>query len=87
VAPADEVLWPLGTGAAGAHWATQAAERYLHMARIIMLRAAAWPAAEAPFSAQALDLARQLYDVIERTGSMHWELAAHLSTRPAWARR
>jgi hypothetical protein len=49
VAPADEVLWPLGTEAAGAHWATQAVERYLHMARIIMLRAAARPAAEAPF--------------------------------------
>jgi hypothetical protein len=28
VAPVDEVLWPLGTGAAGAHWATQAVERY-----------------------------------------------------------
>jgi hypothetical protein len=49
VASADEVLWPLGTGAAEAHWATQAVERYLRMARIIMSRAAAWPAAEAPF--------------------------------------
>jgi hypothetical protein len=65
VAPADEVLRPLGTGAAGAHWVTQAIERYLHMAWTIMTRAATWPASEAPFPPQALELARQLYEAIE----------------------
>ncbi len=49
-----------------ARWAAQAVERYLHMARIILSRAAAWAGPEAPFSPQVLDLAQQLYAVIAR---------------------
>jgi hypothetical protein len=46
---ADEGLWPRATEAARARWAAQAVEPYLHMARIIMSRAAAGPAGETPF--------------------------------------
>jgi hypothetical protein len=63
---APSSIWPRATEAARARWATQAVERYLHMARIIMTRAAAWPAGEGPFPAHTLDLARQLYDAIAR---------------------
>jgi hypothetical protein len=66
MAPADEARWPLASSPERARWAAQAVERYLHMARMIMTRAAAWPAGQGPFSAQALDLARQLCDAIER---------------------
>jgi hypothetical protein len=45
-------------------WAAQAVERCLHMARIIMTRAAAWPVAEAPFPAHTLNLAEQLYEEV-----------------------
>jgi len=62
----SNVLWPHATGAARARWAAQAVERYLHMARIILTRAAAWPAPKAPLPPQALELARQLYEAIER---------------------
>ena len=66
MAPADGALWPLASSPERARWAAQAVERYLHMARIIMSRAAAWPGPEAPFSPQVLELAQQLYDAIER---------------------
>jgi hypothetical protein len=69
---ADEVLSPLASSPERARWAAQAVERYLHMARIIMTRAAAWPATEAPFPPQALDLSRQLYETIGRR-TMNWE--------------
>jgi len=66
MAIADEGLWRLASGPERARWAAQAVERYLHMARIIMTRAAAWPAPEAPFPPHALDLARQLQATIAR---------------------
>ena len=66
--PADRVMWPLATSPERARWAAQAVERYLHMPRTIMTRVAAWSAGERPFPAQALDLARQLYDGIVRRG-------------------
>jgi hypothetical protein len=59
-------MWPLASRPERARWATQAAERYLHLARIIMTRAAAWPVAEAPFPAHTLNLAEQLYEAIAR---------------------
>jgi len=59
-------LWPLASSPERARWAAQAVERYLHMVRIIMSRAAGWLAPEAPFPPQALDLARPLYDAIAR---------------------
>ena len=65
---ADEVLWPFASSPERARWATQAVERYLHVARIIMSCAATWPGPETPFPPQALDLARQFYDAIERRG-------------------
>jgi hypothetical protein len=58
--PTDDVPWPLASSPERARWATQAVERYLHMARIIMSRAATWPGPEVAFPPQALDLAQQL---------------------------
>ena len=55
---ADELLWPIASSSERAFWATQAVERYLHMTRSILTRAAAGPARQAAIPAQALDLAR-----------------------------
>lgn len=62
----DGVLWPLASSPERARWAAQAVERYLHMAQIIMSRAAAWPGPEATFLPQVLGLAQQLYAAIAR---------------------
>lgn len=43
------MIWPLASRPQRARWVTQAVERYLHIAWIIMSRPAAWPAAKAPF--------------------------------------
>jgi hypothetical protein len=59
-------LWPLAAGSNRTRWAAQAIERYLHMARIIMTRAATWPAGETPFPPEALRFAQQLYEAIAR---------------------
>lgn len=57
---AAKALWPPATG-------PDPLGRAGHRALgIIMTRAATWPAPEAPFPAQPLDLARQLYEAIER---------------------
>jgi hypothetical protein len=56
---ANELLWPTASSPERARWATQAVERHRHMARLIRTRAAARPAGEAPFPAQALDRARR----------------------------
>jgi hypothetical protein len=61
------MIWPLASSPERARWAAKAVERYLHMTRSILTRAAAWPARQAAIPAQALDLARRLYDAIE-----HW---------------
>lgn len=63
---APSSVWPLATGPERARWAAQAVERYRHMAWIIMTHAAAWPAPKDPFPPQALDLARRLYEAIDR---------------------
>src|SRR6266705_1069244 len=46
----DEVFWPHPTWVARARWAAQTVERFLHVARIIRSRAAAWPAAQGALS-------------------------------------
>ena len=64
---ADELLWSIASSPERARWAAQTVERHLHMVRTITTRAAAWPTRQAAIPAQALDLARRLYDAIE-----HW---------------
>jgi hypothetical protein len=53
----DGMMWPLASSPERARWATHAVERYRHMARIIMTRAAAGPEPETPFLPPALNLA------------------------------
>ena len=42
--PADAALWPLATGPDRTRWAAQAVELYLRLVRILITRAATWPA-------------------------------------------
>ena len=88
---ANNVLWPLASSPDRARWAALAVERYLRIALIIMARAATWPAPEAPFPPQALDLARQLGEVVERQVDVLGRpprpdvLCAHCGGRPFFA--
>ncbi|MGH7399172.1 MAG: hypothetical protein ACRELW_16705 [Candidatus Rokuibacteriota bacterium] len=54
---ADEVLWPHASSPARTCWAAQSVERFVHMAWIILSRAAAFPGLEGPPPPQALGLA------------------------------
>jgi hypothetical protein len=63
---ADGVLWPLATDPDRPRWAAQACELYLHLARLIIARAAAWPGAGHPLAAEALAHVEPLYEAIAR---------------------